>query len=265
MIPVTFGTASFPTTPAYYEYAHTPPYDWHSYFNWFDRGNTRRGAPVRVTPPAGATQCYFMFLYEPSSGILPTPGKGCYIDDLVIDAVPNDLALTTVTSDPITFTITASAGANGSIDPDGDVSVNYGDDQGFTITPDPGYAIDDVLVDGVSNPGAVAAGSYTFTDVTGGHTISATFKSAEKPVGVNNRSVLTDDKLVGRTVRAWGNVKSVNGTTSFTIDDGYGTPVTVLVNGVSLPSGFDTTKLAIVTGVVNSDKTIRAQAISAVP
>ena len=51
--------------PAYYEYAHTPPYDWHSYFNWFDRGNTRRGAPVRVTPPPGppsATSCSCMSL-----------------------------------------------------------------------------------------------------------------------------------------------------------------------------------------------------------
>ena len=169
----------------------------------------------------------------------------------MIDAVPNDLALTTVTSDPITFTITASAGANGSIDPDGDVSVNYGDDQGFTITPDPGYAIDDVLVDGVSNPGAVAAGSYTFTDVTGGHTISATFKSAVKPVGANNKSILTDAKLVGRYVRVWGRITSKGGS-SYVIDDGYGSGVTI--HGTTTLGVDD---MAVVNGTVLSDHTIQ--------
>jgi lysophospholipase L1-like esterase len=73
---------------------------------------------------------------------------------------------------PITHTITASAGANGSISPPGAVSVNQGSNQSFTITPNAGYNIADVLVDG-SSVGAVA--SYTFTNVTANHTISATF------------------------------------------------------------------------------------------
>ncbi len=49
----------------------------------------------------------------------------------------------------IVLTITASAGANGSITPLGDVSVNYGSDQEFTITPSTGYEVDEILVDGV--------------------------------------------------------------------------------------------------------------------
>ena len=52
-----------------------------------------------------------------------------------------------------TFTITASAGANGSITPSGAISVNYGASQSFTITPNSGYHVADVLVDG----GSVAA------------------------------------------------------------------------------------------------------------
>jgi adenylyl- and sulfurtransferase ThiI len=71
-----------------------------------------------------------------------------------------------------THTITASAGSNGSIAPSGAVSVNDGDNQAFTITPDTGYHVADVLVDG-SSVGAV--GSYTFTNVTADHTISASF------------------------------------------------------------------------------------------
>jgi uncharacterized repeat protein (TIGR02543 family) len=72
----------------------------------------------------------------------------------------------------ITYTITASAGPDGSISPLGAVIVNYGANQAFTITHDQGFSVADVLVDGES-VGAVA--SYTFTDVTSNHTISASF------------------------------------------------------------------------------------------
>lgn len=71
-----------------------------------------------------------------------------------------------------TYTITATAGANGSITPDGPVSVDHGESQNFVMGADPTYQIADVTVDGVS-VGAVA--SYTFSTVTGDHTIDATF------------------------------------------------------------------------------------------
>jgi len=72
------------------------------------------------------------------------------------------------------YTITASAGSHGSISPSGSITVNQGSDKSFTITPNTGYQIDDVLVDG-SSMGAVS--SYTFTNVTQDHTIYATFVS----------------------------------------------------------------------------------------
>lgn len=71
-----------------------------------------------------------------------------------------------------TYTITASAGANGSISPSGSVSVTQGNNQTFTISPNAGYAVASVTVDGAS-VGAVT--SYTFTNVQANHTISATF------------------------------------------------------------------------------------------
>jgi uncharacterized protein (TIGR02145 family) len=68
--------------------------------------------------------------------------------------------------------ITASAGANGAIDPSGSVSVPLGTNKTFTITPSANYKVLDVLVDGVS---AGPVTSYTFSNVTINHTISATF------------------------------------------------------------------------------------------
>lgn len=73
----------------------------------------------------------------------------------------------------LTHTITASAGANGSISPSGAVSVNHGASQEFTFTPSTGYHLADVLVDNVS-VGAVI--SYTFDNITTDHTISASFE-----------------------------------------------------------------------------------------
>jgi hypothetical protein len=71
-----------------------------------------------------------------------------------------------------TWTITASAGANGSISPSGTVSVASGAAQTFTITPATGYHVATVTVDG-SSVGAVT--SYPFNNVTANHTIAATF------------------------------------------------------------------------------------------
>jgi hypothetical protein len=73
-----------------------------------------------------------------------------------------------------TYTITATAGTGGTISPSGNVKVNYGADKTFTITPNAGYQIKDVKVDNVSQ-GPIS--TYTFTNVTANHTISATFKT----------------------------------------------------------------------------------------
>ena len=70
------------------------------------------------------------------------------------------------------YTIKATAGAGGSISPSGNVSVREGGDQTFTITPDEGYAVANVKIDGKSI-GAVK--SYTFENVSSLHTIEAIF------------------------------------------------------------------------------------------
>ena len=73
------------------------------------------------------------------------------------------------------YTIKATAGAGGSISPSGNVSVREGSDRTFTITPDKGYAVANVKIDGKSI-GAVR--SYTFENVRHAHTIEVSFMKA---------------------------------------------------------------------------------------
>ena len=73
------------------------------------------------------------------------------------------------------YTIKAAAGSGGSISPSGSVSVREGRDQTFTITPDKGYAVANVKIDGKSI-GAVK--SYTFENVRRTHTIEVIFMKA---------------------------------------------------------------------------------------
>ena len=70
------------------------------------------------------------------------------------------------------YTIKASAGEGGSISPSGSVRVRRGSDKTFTLTPDEGYVIADVLVDGES---VGAVDKYTFESVRKAHTIEALF------------------------------------------------------------------------------------------
>jgi hypothetical protein len=99
----------------------------------------------------------------------------------------------------ITYTITASAGTGGSISPVGAVKVNYGDTPTFTITPDAGYQILDVKVDGAS-VGAVA--SYKFPPVTADRTIEATFTAVTTTYNIIATVIGT-----GGTISPYGTVK----------------------------------------------------------
>ena len=74
--------------------------------------------------------------------------------------------------------ITATAGEHGAIAPEGTITVPKGKDQTFTITPDSGYHIKDVLVNGKS-VGAVS--TYTFENVEKNHEIHATFARNHTP------------------------------------------------------------------------------------
>ena len=76
------------------------------------------------------------------------------------------------------YTIIASSGANGTISPNGSVTVAAGTDKTFTITADAGYHISDVTVDDKS---VGVQSEYKFENVWGNHTIHATFAKNSNP------------------------------------------------------------------------------------
>ncbi|MEN6611200.1 MAG: type IV pilin N-terminal domain-containing protein [Methanoregulaceae archaeon] len=77
----------------------------------------------------------------------------------------------------LTYPITATAGSGGSISPLS-AQVTYGGSQRFSITPSSGYFVNSVIVDGTTL--AYPVSSYTFSNVTSSHTISATFITQQK-------------------------------------------------------------------------------------
>ena len=133
------------------------------------------------------------------------------------------------------YTITATAGSNGSISPSGTVTVEDGTDQTFTITANSGYHISDVLVDGAS-VGAVS--SYTFENVTGDHTIEATFRRTGGGGGGTGTTqyTITAEAGDGGSINPDGRVRVDRGddqTFRITPDDGYEI-ADVLVDGESV-------------------------------
>jgi hypothetical protein len=120
---------------------------------------------------------------------------GSYISGVTVNGAPVTLTLTgmniffsytfpagltanqtiSATFKPIPYTISASVvGVGGTISPAGNTSVNPGGSQTYTFAPSSGYSISAVSVDGKS-VGAVS--TYTFSNVTANHTISAAFSA----------------------------------------------------------------------------------------
>jgi len=114
-----------------------------------------------------------------------TPDKGYQIADVLVDnasvGVASNYSFRNVTSGhsisvrfkPITYTITGISGPGGSIRPEGNAKVNYGDDQSYTILPDYGYKMSNLIVD--YHPVYITSNEFSFNNVTQNHTIFVTF------------------------------------------------------------------------------------------
>ena len=177
------------------------------------------------------------FTITPSSGYKISDVK---VDDTSVGAISTYTFANVTTNHTIsatfainTYTITASAGSGGAISPFGTVAVNYGSSQTFTIIPSTGYSILDIKLDGTSVKSSLTNNgdgsySYTLSNVTANHTISATFTTNTYTITVSFGS--------GGTISPSGAV-SVNpgDSKTFTIatDTGYKT-VDVKVDGTSV-------------------------------
>ncbi len=100
-------------------------------------------------------------------------GEHVYVDSVTVQKQPA----------PPQYTITASADANGSIDPNGQIIVVQGNDLSFTATPDIGYLVDQWIVDdsNVQTGGT----SYTLTNIQENHTVNVAFKQIEYTLTLN--------------------------------------------------------------------------------
>ncbi|MCB4756095.1 MAG: C25 family cysteine peptidase [Elusimicrobia bacterium] len=126
----------------------------------------------------------------------------------------------------VTNTITATAGSGGSISPVGVVSVNSGASQAFTITPDTGYHIVGVTIDGVPN-GVIS--TYAFSNVTSNHTISATFAINDTPTNQSPQVDAGGHQTV--TLAAGATLHGI------VIDDGLPNPPSTITSSWSQLSG----------------------------
>jgi hypothetical protein len=102
-----------------------------------------------------------------------TPGTYTGLLNIPI-ASPVLLTRTVNLTGEVPYTITSSAGGGGSISPLGSTTVTGGADATFTVTPDSGYRVASLLVDGV--PAVLTDGKYVFHGVTANHTIAVTFE-----------------------------------------------------------------------------------------
>lgn len=103
-------------------------------------------------------------------------GSGLLIDDIEVAGQ--------MVSD---FQIVASAGEHGQITPEGNVVVPLHGTQTFTLTPETGYTVDVLTVDGVAQQRRL---EYTFEDVVSDHTINATFKIANPSLSATPSSLV---------------------------------------------------------------------------
>ena len=150
-----------------------------------------------------------------------------------------------------THTITASAGAGGSISPSGSITISDGSSQTFTITPSSGYHVASVVVDSVPQ-GAIS--SYPFMNVVGDHVISASFAidlptfgsiaPAAGPIAGSTPVTITGTGFTGATAVTFGGTAA----TTFTVNSATQITATTPAHAAGVVNVVITTPSGPVTG-----------------
>ncbi len=122
---------------------------------------------------------------------LPEYFQGNLDDIAIYNRALTQQEITQLYTGTVTHSIDASSGANGSISPSGSTSVNSGASQTYTFTPNPGYWIDSVIVNGTK---VQTASSYTFNNVTSNQNIRVTYRSLAAALAAAN--ICTNDSTV---------------------------------------------------------------------
>lgn len=97
-----------------------------------------------------------------------SPAGGSMVD-------PGTVISVTISAGPEkkTFAVTVTCGSGGSVSPNGKVEVKEGGTASFTITPNDGYQVDKLIIDGLE---VLPLESYTFMNIDSDHTLYVTFK-----------------------------------------------------------------------------------------
>jgi len=149
---------------------------------------------------AGGSQTFLVF-----------PNSGYRVADLRVDGTSQgpltSFTFTNVSANhtifasfsAVTYTVNATSGPNGTLSPNSLLEFQYGDNQTFSITPDPGYEIADVVVDG-SSQGPVS--SYTFATIDRDHTIAVSFAALSPGTGAGGGPASPGKSVTPPSVRA---------------------------------------------------------------
>ena len=182
-----------------------------------------------------------------------TPSPGYLVNSWSVDGTVTQTGGTTftlanitanhtvnVTFSVATFTITPSAGVNGTINPNTAQTADYGTNMTFTASPGTGYTIDTWSVDGT---GAQTGGTtFTLANITANHTLSVTFAALSFTItpyaGANGQ-------ISPNTPQ--GAAYNTNITFTATPTPGYYIVTTWLLDGVPVQNGGTTYTLANVT------------------
>ena len=146
-----------------------------------------------------------------SSGVVTGVSAGTATISYVVTSGSCTATATKAITIQSSYTLTASAGTGGSISSAGATSVCSGNNQSYAITASSGYNISDVLVDGVSQ-GAIS--SYTFSNVTASHTISASFALACSPTSSSTTHTACGSYVWGGVTYTTSGTKTKTGLTN---------------------------------------------------
>lgn len=159
-------------------------------------------------------------------------GQACSIVNGSGTAQSNVTNIAVTCANVPTYTITASAGANGSISPSGAVSVNQGDSIGFVATAAAGYGVSQWLVDGA--PVQTGGSMYSLTNVSGNATVQVNFSGAVLTASVQALALSVNDTTTDAALT--GSPRTI------TITNAGSTAATnVVVSAPTLPSGTSIT------------------------
>jgi hypothetical protein len=147
--------------------------------------------------------------------------------------------------------ITATAGSNGQISPSGTVEVNYGANQAFTITPNNGYVVASLTIDG--SPTGYGT-SYTFTNVIADHTIAVTFTTGSTAINTGFDGATWDQGWMAGGNPPWYPAagQGIGGTTAAKSDP-YGSNSGAFTSDPMDMRGSTTIRITFMYKVINTD------------